>query len=134
MTPRVLVIDDEPAVRRTLERALAHLGYQAVGAADGDTAYAILAEGGIDAVLLDINMPVMSGPELFIAIARRWPTLQHRVCLMSGDMLDSDRERWPEELRACPTLLKPFDFHTLRSVIAQLLETAERRPLRRNGS
>jgi two-component system response regulator PrrA len=132
MMPRVLVIDDEPVIRRTLERVLRPAGFDVVTAGDPDSAYAILADGPVDAVLLDLNMPRLSGVELFIAIVRRWPELQDRVVLISGD-LDFGRERWPAEVRACPTLAKPFALDELYATLERVL-AAQRPRLRKNGS
>ena len=107
MTWRVLIIDDEPAVRHALGRALRYFGYEVVTAAGGDSAYEILQHDRFDLVLLDIGMPLMSGDTLFLAMIRRWPELRHRVLLMSGDP-DNAVEGWPNELRSCPFLAKPF--------------------------
>lgn len=135
MTYRVLIVDDEPAVRRALERALRHFGYDAVSAGGGDSAYEVLAHDHFDAILLDIRMPLMSGDTLFLAIVRRWPELRHRIILMSGD-LESATQGWSEELRSRPRLSKPFTFQTLHQAIHEVLpdESARREPKLGNGS
>jgi two-component system response regulator MprA len=61
---RVLVVDDEPAVRQALARALALERYEIALAADAEQALDLLAAGPYEAVLLDIVMPGMSGLEL----------------------------------------------------------------------
>jgi two-component system response regulator MprA len=61
---RILVVDDEPAVRQALARALALERYEIALAADGEQALDLLAAGDYEAVLLDIVMPGMSGLEL----------------------------------------------------------------------
>ena len=134
MTYRVLIVDDEPAVRRALERALRHFGYEAVSAGGGDSAYEILAHDRFDAILLDIRMPLMSGDTLFLAIVRRWPELRDRIILMSGDA-DNASRGWSEELKSRPLLNKPFDFETLHQTIRAVLpaESAQSRPKLGNG-
>ena len=62
--PTVLVVDDEPAIRESLERALALEGYAVVLAADGEAALARLAESAVDATVLDIAMPGIDGIEV----------------------------------------------------------------------
>jgi two-component system, OmpR family, response regulator MprA len=62
--PRILVVDDEPAVRQALARALALERYEIALAADGEQALDVLREGSYEVVLLDIVMPGMSGLEL----------------------------------------------------------------------
>mgnify|MGYP005856395085 CR=1 FL=1 len=58
---RLLVVDDEPAVREALERALRLEGYDVVLARDGDEALAAVAAHRPDAVVLDVLMPVVDG-------------------------------------------------------------------------
>ena len=58
---RVLVVDDEAALRRTVERALERERYAVSSAADGVEALAALGGAGVDAIVLDISMPRMDG-------------------------------------------------------------------------
>jgi two-component system response regulator MprA len=58
---RILVVDDEPAVRDSLERALRLEGYEITVAADGEEALESLSQNGTDAVVLDVMMPRMDG-------------------------------------------------------------------------
>ena len=131
MTWRVLVVDDDPQIRDALERALSRVGYEVLTAEGGDSAYAILAGSPVDAVLLDLLMPHLPGDALFLAILRRWPRLKSRVVLMSGHPEASHRE-WPEELKACPLLVKPFRLRELYAAVAAVLPAEESRPLKRN--
>jgi DNA-binding NtrC family response regulator len=134
MSWRVLIIDDEPAVRHALERALRYFGYEVVSAAGGDSAYEILQHDTFDVVLLDIRMPLMSGDTLFLAIIRRWPELRNRTILMSGDPVNSS-EGWSAELKARPFLAKPFTLDTLRQALESVIESLSRqRPRFGNGA
>jgi CheY-like chemotaxis protein len=116
----VLIVDDEAALRRTLERVLRGMGYDVVTAADAQLAYDALHETDVDLVLLDLHMPQMSGDTFFVALARRWPRLADRIVLMTGDTF-AEMDHWPRELRACPLLLKPFTLETLRVTLAATL-------------
>jgi DNA-binding NtrC family response regulator len=120
MTFRILVVDDEPALRRTLERALKAQGYEVVSVGDPNSAYQILAESSFDLVLLDLRLPQMAGDTFFLAIVRRWPLLSGRVILMSGDP-GPRQPGWPVELAACPILVKPFKLDTLMHTVADVL-------------
>ena len=120
MSPRVLVIDDEPAIRRTLERALRALGCDVLTAADADLAYGHLHEIDVDLVLLDLHLPQMSGDTLFVALTRRWPHLATRIVLMTGDTY-AEKDHWPSELLSRPLLIKPFTLEMLRVTIFQAL-------------
>ena len=134
MTRRILVVDDEPAVRQTLARVLCALGHDVVTVAEPMNAYELLEAGGFDLVLLDINMPRMSGDALFLALIRRDPGLATRVLLMSGDPWAVKCD-WPAELHACPVLAKPFGLDALAGLVAHALGAADRAgPVRkRNG-
>ena len=120
---RILVVDDEPALRRTLERALKHQ-YEVVSAADPHSAYQILGETSVDLVLLDLRLPHMAGDTFFLAVVRRWPRMLGRVILMSGDPLPPQPD-WPVELAGCPVLHKPFSLDTLLQAVADVLTSAE---------
>jgi two-component system response regulator MprA len=133
LTYRVLIVDDEPSVRRALERALRHFGYEAVSAGGGDSAYEVLAHDRFDAILLDIRMPLMSGDTLFLAIVRRWPELRDRIILMSGD-IESATAGWSAELKSRPLLAKPFTFQTLHEAINAVLPDQSARPLPKRGN
>ena len=125
MTARILVVDDEPALRRTLERALKGHHYEVVSVADPHAAYQILGESAFDLVLLDVRLPQMPGDAFFLAIVRMWPRLLSRVILMSGDPSPQQPE-WPAELAGCPVLYKPFSLETLARTVSQVLASNER--------
>jgi CheY-like chemotaxis protein len=133
MTPRILVVDDEPALRRTLERALRNLQCEAVSVGDPHLAYELLDAADYDLVMLDIHLPQMTGDTLAIALLRRWPRLAGRILLMTGDPW-ALRANWPEELRQCPLLVKPFTLDALGSVVLSMLSAQEPQGQRkRNG-
>jgi response regulator RpfG family c-di-GMP phosphodiesterase len=68
---RVLIVDDEESIRRMLEEHLTDRGYSTAAAVDGREALVRLMEGGVDLVLSDVRMPVMSGLDLLREIARQ---------------------------------------------------------------
>jgi DNA-binding response OmpR family regulator len=123
VTPRILIVDDEPALRRTLERVLRGMGYDVVTAGDAQLAYEALDGIDVDLVLLDLHLPQMSGDTFYLALARRWPHLSARIVLMTGDTCAAT-DHWPSDLRACPMLLKPFTLDMLRVAVAAALEGA----------
>ncbi|HWN20172.1 MAG TPA: response regulator [Gemmatimonadales bacterium] len=133
MSPRILVVDDEPSLRRTLERALTNFDYQVVAVADPHSAYLALDESRFDLVLLDLRLPQMAGDTFFLAIIRRWPRLLGRVILMSGDPASAHLD-WPAELVACPILSKPFTLDSLAQLVGQVLTQAETRSDLREGN
>jgi CheY-like chemotaxis protein len=65
----ILVVDDEPLIAMALEAALEDVGYEVVTAANGRQGLERLAEARADLVLLDMMMPIMSGPAMLAAMA-----------------------------------------------------------------
>ncbi|HET8650827.1 MAG TPA: response regulator [Gemmatimonadales bacterium] len=131
MSIRILIIDDEPVLRRALERALRHMGHEAISAADGHSAYHTLEHESVDLILLDLRMPDIPGATLFLALIRRWPELQGRIVLMSGD-IEAVTDEWPAPLRNAPHLAKPFGLDSLEATVTAVL--AGNQPFRRQSN
>ncbi len=120
MTQRVLIVDDDPAVRMAHARYAKSLGYEAEMAADGVEALAKLALG-IDLVLLDIYMPNLDGFEVAARI-REHPTNRLVPIIM---VTGSDKEAWyPRalEVGANDVISKPLNSAELRLRIRWLME------------
>jgi len=81
---RILVVEDDPDVRKMLTRVLGSGGYATLEAADGDDALRVVEEHGqgIDLIILDVVMPGKNGREVFEEIARIDPGA--KVIFMSG--------------------------------------------------
>ncbi|HET7543772.1 MAG TPA: response regulator [Polyangiaceae bacterium] len=80
---RILLVDDEDALRRCTERTLAE--FEVVCASSGAEALGILAkDSDFDAILSDVLMPQMSGYELFARCYREYPRLAQRFVFASG--------------------------------------------------
>jgi signal transduction histidine kinase/ActR/RegA family two-component response regulator len=72
----ILVVEDEPAVRRAVQRNLERLGYRVVAAHDGEDALRITDQrDDIDLLLSDVVMPGVDGPELAFRLREKWPDL-----------------------------------------------------------
>jgi PAS domain S-box-containing protein len=117
----VLVVEDEPQVRRMAARALAQAGHRVLEAADGRDAISLLARAGqgIDLVLTDVAMPGMSGRELAERLREARPDV--RVIFMSGYADDEIVRRGlldPEQ----PFIQKPFTPAVLVQRVAELTE------------
>jgi two-component system response regulator MprA len=115
---RVLVVDDEPAVRRALERALRLENYDVVLAADGEQALDALARAPADAVILDLAMPRLDGLE----VCRRMRKAGDRtpiLILTARDAID-DRVQGLD-VGADDYLVKPFALRELQARLRALL-------------
>jgi CheY-like chemotaxis protein len=125
MSRSVLVVDDEPAVRRALEKALTRRGHKVLLATSGEQACDLLATQTVDAILMDLRMPSMSGQTLFHVILSQWPHLASRVAIMSGDPDADDQQEWLQ-LYHLPVISKPFELHLVFEMV-DLITAAERR-------
>jgi len=126
----VLIVDDYLNVRKTLGRALESVGYSVFLAASGEEALGILREHDVDAVVLDLHMPVMSGQTLFHLIIGTWPALKAKVLIMTGDIRVEEKEAWLR-LYELPGVKKPFALDEVLTLIDVL--TADERQVA-NGS
>jgi two-component system, cell cycle sensor histidine kinase and response regulator CckA len=122
LAPRVLVVDDEPAIRDLLVRALGMAGYDVVAVADGEAGLiaARNAELPYDLVVTNSYMPSLSGEELIGHLRNLYPGLpilhlQH-VAHPIGPNASS-----------VPTLYKPFSIDALLEAVARCLEERIRR-------
>jgi len=125
-TYTILIVDDERAVRRALQRWLARAGHRVFEAATGEEALDLLAGIEAEAVFLDLRLPGMSGRTVYHAIAAQWPALGRRVVIMSGDLEDPGDKEWLE-LHRLPTLPKPFELAQVDRALAALVADERRR-------
>jgi len=123
---RVLVVDDEPAVRRALEKALTRAGHSVLLAASGEQACELLGSQSVDAILMDLRMPGMSGQTLFHVILSQWPPLGVRIAVMSGDPEAEEEQEWLALYRL-PVIAKPFELSRVFDMVERLSAEAERR-------
>ena len=117
---RILVVDDEPAVRDVLRQILVSLGCSVRTSKDGMEALAVLAEptSKIDGVITDLHMPRMDGIELTRAIRRTYDGLG--VILASGRFEKNDQRKL-EALGVVALLEKPFSFESLGEALKSML-------------
>ena len=117
---RILVVDDEPAVRDVLRQIIVSLGCSVRTAKDGMEALAVLAEptSKIDGVITDLHMPRMDGIELTRAIRRTYDGLG--VILASGRFEKNDQRKL-DSLGVVALLEKPFSFEILGEALKSML-------------
>jgi PAS domain S-box-containing protein len=117
---RVLVVDDDPDVRRFIVGLLEDSGYAIRSAVDGPEGLQVLQdEGPFDLLLLDFAMPGMTGSE--VARTVRAKDAEQRILMMTGYL---EHESVLSELDAQPMLQKPFDPSELLFRVAAMIGPA----------
>jgi two-component system response regulator MprA len=118
---RLLVVDDDPALSRTLRRALTVEGYAVECAADGVEALDRLGGGEYDAVVLDVSMPRLDG----LAVCRRLREQSDRTPVLMLTARDEVRDRVSGlDAGADDYLVKPFALDELNARLRALLRRA----------
>jgi two-component system, cell cycle sensor histidine kinase and response regulator CckA len=116
---RIMVVDDEEAVRRYADRVLRAAGYQPVLAANGFEALRLAASmGGVDALVTDLMMPDMNGAELARRLRQEMSEL--KVLYMSGfcdDVVDPEARLTGREA----FLEKPYSIKALEQAVSMLI-------------
>jgi two-component system response regulator MprA len=121
-SPRILVVDDEPAVQHALSRALTLERYQVALSGDGGDALQQIADGSFDAIILDVSMPVLDGLEVCRRLrdgADRTPVLM----LTAREQVD-DRVAGLDA-GADDYLIKPFALRELMARVRALLRRGD---------
>ena len=125
---RILVIDDDPAVRAAMQMVLERDGLEVDAVGDGPTGIKLVAAEDFDLLLVDLFMPGMDGLETIRQVHRHRPGLP--IIIMSGLSFASAGTQPPDflamagKLGAVGNLKKPFRPRELLAVVAQGLETS----------
>ncbi len=125
----VLLVDDEPLVRRATRRLLTNAGYQVLEARDGTEALHLYQESTArpDLVLLDLEMPKMNGAETLRRLKALDPKV--RVLIVSGHAKAAQLDA-PTFMAACGVVPKPCGAGILIGAVALALERPDRRSSR----
>ncbi|MGH2731258.1 MAG: response regulator transcription factor [Actinomycetota bacterium] len=116
--PKVLVAEDDPSVRMTLEFVLSDEGFEVLVAVDGEQALRLATEKLPDVILLDSMMPKMDGKEVLKALRAHAPTSSIPVLVLTG--MDRESE---EEWTGAHFVGKPFSPEDLVAQIHKVLGT-----------
>ena len=136
---RVLVIDDEAAIRTALRETLGEAGYAVAEACDGIEGVETLRSEPADAVVMDIYMPHQDGFETIRALRRVAPNVRI-IAISGGSRGDFDPLKAAELLGADRALRKPFGIGDVLTALGEVLPTdpprraAERNPSSSSGA
>ncbi len=119
-SPRVLVVEDEPSLRRLQKRLLNRLGAEVILTASVAEARTILADRDVDLVVSDVKMPGEYGIELYRWVAEHRPGLAGRFLFVTGDVGAAAIANL-SEARPGIFLHKPFDMKEYMARVSALL-------------
>jgi two-component system KDP operon response regulator KdpE len=118
----ILIVDDEMSIRRALHTTLHKLGFKTVEAARGEEALSLVRTNSFDAVLLDINMPGMSG----IDTCRNMRRLSPRIPILMLTVRDSEDDKVEAlDAGADDYVTKPFQLRELTARIRAAMRWAK---------
>ena len=118
---RILVADDDPGIRRTLQLGLTTAGYEVIEARDGAEAMRLWRVDGADLVISDIYMPEKDGLEVIRELRLESPTTPVIVMTDGGRSKNLDPLRHSEIFGASRTIAKPFSLEAMLAIVKQVL-------------
>ena len=132
--PRVLVVDDEPPIRRFLRTSLRAQGYHVLEAADGSTALDLIGRNPPDVIILDLGLPDIDGVEVIRRLRHRGSTVP--VIVLSS-RTDERGKVEALDLGADDYVTKPFGMEELlarlRAALRHRLQQQGERPVFKSG-
>lgn len=118
---KILVADDEQVFVNYIEFALEHWDYQVITASDGNETLKKAIMEKPDAILLDIHMPDMDGPEICAKLKENPQTSDIPILFITG-MLSKEIKEDIGLSEAVDCIEKPFDFNLLQNKLGQIFE------------
>jgi chemosensory pili system protein ChpA (sensor histidine kinase/response regulator) len=121
--PRVLVVDDSISIRKYVQRFLDRSGFEVEVAADGMQALDIMGKTKFDAVITDLEMPVMHGYDLMAEMKRNPALMNLPVIVLTSRAGEKHRQK-ALEMGAQDYLVKPFEEQEMIAALRRLLSGA----------
>jgi CheY-like chemotaxis protein len=117
---RILVIDDERAVRELISDALKIEGHDVHTAENGKEGLDLIGRNRFDLVFCDLRMPEMDGQQLYEEVQRDYPQVLKRIVFVTAQANSSD---YGPFLRATgiPVIEKPFTLSQLRQMVGKMV-------------
>jgi two-component system, NtrC family, response regulator AtoC len=118
---QILVVDDEPKMRRVLEIMLQKMGHRVLGAGNGVEALALFQANSVDLVITDLRMPEMDGIALLAALRAQASEVPVMVITAHGTIETAVAAM---KHGACDYILRPFDIDVVELAVARVLNGA----------
>ncbi|MDQ3949808.1 MAG: ATP-binding protein, partial [Gemmatimonadota bacterium] len=114
---RLLVVDDEPALRSGMEAFGQLRGFTVLTAGNGEEAFERIRRTAVDAIVCDLRMPELDGFGLYDRLRQERPGLAARMVFITGDLLSADARLNTRQ----PILAKPFAFERLEEALVAVM-------------
>jgi CheY-like chemotaxis protein len=121
--PKVLIVDDSISIRKYVQRFLDRSGYDVETATDGMNALEVLGKEKFDAVITDLEMPVMHGYDLIAEMKRNPVYTQIPIIVLTSRAGEKHRQK-ALEMGAQDYLVKPFEEQEMIEALKKLLSGA----------
>lgn len=118
---RILIVDDEPAVRRTVRSVLESAGYECTESEDGAAALAWLEENKADAIIVDYHMPGLGGLKILEIVRGKLDGKSPPVIMLTASLEEKDKLK-ARELGAYAIVDKPCNFRELVITVGEAIE------------
>jgi two-component system chemotaxis response regulator CheY len=119
MAKIILTVDDSASIRQMVSLTLSGAGYSVIEARDGSEGYTKATTNTVNAIITDLNMPVMNGLE-FIRKFRTHPTSKGVPIILLTTESDDELKRQAKEAGALGWIVKPFKQDQLLAVIKKV--------------
>lgn len=116
VVPRLLITDDDLAIRRAIEEIFRGRGLEVSTASDGDEAISVIESGEVHLLVVDLHMPRVGGLEVMRHVRSR---NRNMPCILMSAALTDTIEREAQQMHAYRVLSKPLRVATLRDTVMQ---------------
>lgn len=124
MKPKILLVDDEDLVVKSISKLLAREGYDVLISRSGEEAISMAKDQNIDLIVCDIRMPQLNGVETIKQIREILKTKKHKLIkeiLITG-YAEDETNRAAEDLHVADYIYKPFDMRDFLACVKKNLE------------
>jgi chemosensory pili system protein ChpA (sensor histidine kinase/response regulator) len=121
--PKLLVVDDSISIRKYVQRFLNRIGYEVEAVSDGMEALNIMGRISFDAVITDLEMPVMHGYDLMAEMRKNPELMNIPIIVLTSRAGDKHRQK-ALEMGAQDYLVKPFEEQDMLGALEKLLSGA----------
>jgi two-component system alkaline phosphatase synthesis response regulator PhoP len=121
---RILIVDDEPHMTLVLKLYLQRAGYEVDTVMNGKVALDSVLKNAPDALVTDIQMPIMTGKELCLAIEEQLPQRGFPIFVMTS-MTDREHRDWTQKINNLKFLEKPLSMRAITRELEKHFSTQD---------